>query len=155
MVWIQIRTNIFSLLSVLIWTKMSFLIWVQTFWDQTVCKGHQQKLIQHNVCTSPQNTWTILRETTLKYPFQTGTKVLHEIEWEQGSRFCRIFLNPKSANHDCSSLGHPSQFSTKIRYDITWESFSWNIMPYLLFWKSGKIWNCRLLQFMGGPLRVK
>ena len=31
-----------------------------------------------------------------------------------------------------------------------------NIMPYLLlFWKSGKIWNGRLLQIIGGALRVK
>ena len=47
-------------------------------------------------------------------------------------------------------------------YDITWESsasrrFSWIIMPYLffVFWKSGKIFNCRLLQYIGGALRVK
>ena len=34
--------------------------------------------------------------------------------------------------------------------------FSWNIMPYLFlfFWKSSKIWNCRLLQIIDGSLRV-
>ena len=41
----------------------------------------------------------------------------------------------------------------------SWESsasrrFSWNIKPYFLFWKSSKIWNCRLLQIVGGVLRV-
>ena len=28
-------------------------------------------------------------------------------------------------------------------------------MPYLLFLKSGKIFNCRLLQIIGGALKVK
>ena len=48
----------------------------------------------------------------------------------------------------------------KKRYDILWESsagrwLSWNIMPYLLFLKKEQIWNCRLLQIIGGALWVK
>ena len=43
------------------------------------------------------------------------------------------------------------------RQNKVWFSrrFSWNIMPYWLILKSGKIWNCRLLQIIGGALRVK
>ena len=34
--------------------------------------------------------------------------------------------------------------------------FHWNIMLYLLFWKkNSKIWNCWLLQIIGGALWVK
>ena len=45
----------------------------------------------------------------------------------------------------------------KIRYEISWETsasrrFSWNIIPYLLFLKKQQIWNCRLLQILGGTL---
>ena len=60
------------------------------------------------------------------------------------------------------------------RYDISWESsasrrVSWNIMPYFcfllffllfflllffVFLKSSKIWNCRLLQIIGGAFRL-
>ena len=66
------------------------------------------------------------------------------------------------ANHNCSRrqiLRHPN-FQKKISHDITWElsasrQFSWNLMPYCYFWKSGKIWNCCLLQIVGGALRVK
>ena len=39
-------------------------------------------------------------------------------------------------------------FSERIRY-ASWQ-FSWNIMPYLFFLKSGKIWNSRLVQIIGG-----
>ena len=42
----------------------------------------------------------------------------------------------------------------KVWYDAS-RRFSWNIMPYSLFLKSGKILNCRLLQYIGGTLRVK
>ena len=70
-------------------------------------------------------------------------------------------VNPLSANHYCSRqqiLQHLSQFSIKIRYDIKWESSQQTIlMKYALlviFEKSGKIWNCRLLQIKGGTLRV-
>ena len=74
-----------------------------------------------------------------------------------------VTLIPKSADHDCSRrqiLRHLSSFSKEIRNYISWESsasrrFSWNIMPYLLFLKRGKIWNCCLLQIVGGALWVK
>ena len=51
-------------------------------------------------------------------------------------------------------LWHLLKFSKKIRYDISWESsagrrFSWIIISYWYFWKSGIIWNCRLLQIIG------
>ena len=44
----------------------------------------------------------------------------------------------------------------KIRYDISWESSadSHEICLICYFWKSGKIWNCHLLQIIGGALRV-
>ena len=68
---------------------------------------------------------------TLKAPITTAA-----------DKFCDIFPNLR-----------------KIRYDISWEPpasrrFSWNVMPYLLFLKSGQIWNCRPLQIIGGALRV-
>ena len=64
-----------------------------------------------------------------------------------------------------SGLQQMTNFATsflvfeKIRYDISWESsasrqFSWISFLICYFWKSGKIWNFRLLQIIGGALRV-
>ena len=81
-----------------------------------------------------------------------------------------IGVNPWSANHNCSRqqiLRHLSQFSKKIRYCLT---SVFNVMVIFekaaddsqeisclicYFWKGGKILNCRLLQNIGGALRVK
>ena len=54
-------------------------------------------------------------------------------------KFCDIFPN----------------FLKKIRYDISWADDSHEISCLICyFWKSGKIFNCRLLQIIGGTLRV-
>ena len=50
-------------------------------------------------------------------------------------------------------------FEKKIRYDISWElsasrQFSWKARLICYFWKSSNIWNCRLLQIVGGALLV-
>ena len=42
----------------------------------------------------------------------------------------------------------------KVWYFMRSRRFSWNIIPYLLISKRGKIWNCRLLQIISGALRV-
>ena len=96
------------------------------------------------------------------------------ITTETDNKFCDIFLNFEKKKSNDNSW----ESSAKRR-------FPWNIMPYLLFlphvgrsftahsvpwqcriaylnqqqqqhfWKSGKIWNCRLLQIIGGALKVK
>ena len=75
-------------------------------------------------------------------------------------------------DHDCSRrqiMQHFSKFSEKIRNAISWESsagmiFHENRLPaddsheisclICYFWKSIKIWNCRLLQVIGWALWV-
>ena len=70
---------------------------------------------------------------TLKAPITTA----------EDDKFCDIFHN----------------FRQKIRYDITWNRLpaddSHEISCLIgYFWKSSKIWNCRLLQIIDGALRV-
>ena len=72
--------------------------------------------------------WLGLFSLTLKVPITTAAE----------DKFCNIY----------------SKFSKKIRYDILWEFYE---IPCLIcyFWKSSKIWNCRLLHIIGGALWVK
>ena len=64
-----------------------------------------------------------------------------------------LFLKCQSRLQQTQILRHFSQFSTKIRYDSADDSHKIScLIGY--FWKGGKVWNCHLLQIIGGALRI-
>ena len=90
------------------------------------------------------------------------SKLINDLLTKYLSNTSGIALTHKAPPRICSRQKFQifPLFQKKIRHDISWElsaggQFSWIIMPFFFFWKSGKIWNFCLLQILGGALRVK
>ena len=109
--------------------------------------GDTSALLKASLMHTVPRSWAVtLLRVPLRLPEKIHLTLQEPITTAADDTICNIFLNFQKKKK-------------KNKYNISWESsasrrFSWNIMPYLLFLKIGKTWNCCLLQIIGGALWV-